>query len=161
MEDDIKSLITQEGYDKLEKELEYLKTTKRKEISERLRVAIGFGDLSENSEYDEAKNEQAKLEEQIAKLEERLKYSEIVNEDDLDISIVNIGTTVKVMDVADGEEYEYTIVSTSEIEPFSGKISTESPVGKVLLGSCKNDIVTASTPSGEIELRILDIYKSK
>ena len=120
-------LLTQDGYNKLEEELEYLKTVKRKEVAERLKVAISFGDLSENAEYDEAKNEQAKLEEQILKLDEKLRKAVIIDESQIDLNIVTVGSIVKVFDFDFDEEVEYVIVGSAEADPFEGKISNESP----------------------------------
>lgn len=120
---------------KLEEELEYLKAVKRKEVAERLKVAISFGDLSENAEYDEAKNEQAKLEEQILKLDEKLRKAVIIDESQIDLNIVTVGSIVKVFDFDFDEEVEYVIVGSAEADPFEGKISNESPVGKALLGA--------------------------
>ena len=131
-------LLTQEGYNKLEEELEYLKTVKRKEVAERLKVAISFGDLSENAEYDEAKNEQAKLEEQILKLDEKLRKAVIIDESQIDLDIVMVGSIVKLYDFDFDEEIEYSIVGSAEADPFEGKISNESPVLiKVLMRPCQ------------------------
>ena len=134
-------LLTQDGYNKLEEELEYLKTVKRKEVAERLKVAISFGDLSENAEYDEAKNEQAKLEEQILKLDEKLRKAVIIDESQIDLDIVMVGSIVKLYDFDFDEEIEYSIVGSAEADPFEGKISNESPVGKALLGARVGEVV--------------------
>ena len=123
-------LLTQEGYDKLEQELEVLKTEKRTEISERIKVALGFGDLSENSEYDEAKNAQAANETKIAELENKLRYAKIIDESEIDTKTVQVGNTVKVLDIEFDEEVSYTIVGSTEVNLAENKISNESPIGK-------------------------------
>ena len=121
-------LLTQEGYDNLEKELEELKTVKRYEISERIKVALGFGDLSENSEYDEAKNAQAANENKIAELEQKLRYARIIDDSEVDTESVQVGNIVKVLDMEFNEEDEYTIVGTTEVDLSLNKISNESPI---------------------------------
>src|SRR5574344_2111191 len=141
-------LLTQEGYDNLEKELEYLKTEKRSEISERIKVALGFGDLSENSEYDEAKNAQAANEIKIIELENKLRYARIIDESEIDTKTVQVGNKVKILDMEFDEELEYTIVGSTEVDLTQNRISNESPIGASLLGAKKNDIVEAKTPAG-------------
>ena len=118
-------LLTQEGYDNIEKELEYLKTEKRTEIAERIKVALGFGDLSENSEYDEAKNAQAQNEIKIADLENKLRYARIINESEIDTKTVQVGNTVKIRDLEFEEDFEYTIVGSTEVDLSQNKISNE------------------------------------
>ncbi|WP_455542067.1 transcription elongation factor GreA [Intestinibacter sp.] len=152
-------LLTQEGYNKLEEELEYLKAVKRKEVAERLKVAISFGDLSENAEYDEAKNEQAKLEEQILKLDEKLRKAVIIDESQIDLDIVTVGSIVKLYDFDFDEEIEYSIVGSAEADPFEGKISNESPVGKALLGSRVGEEVEVQVPDGVNKFKVLDIRR--
>ena len=152
-------LLTQDGYNKLEEELEYLKTVKRKEVAERLKVAISFGDLSENAEYDEAKNEQAKLEEQILKLDEKLRKAVIIDESQIDLDIVMVGSIVKLYDFDFDEEIEYSIVGSAEADPFEGKISNESPVGKALLGSRVGVVVEVQVPDGANKFKVLDIRR--
>ena len=152
-------ILTQEGYDKLEEELELLKTTRRKEVAERLKVAISFGDLSENAEYDEAKKEQAALEERIMKLEHMTRVAVIIDEDSVDLDVVTIGSVVKIFDYDFDEEVEYTIVGSAEADPYSFKISNESPVGKALLGIQKGEDVEVTVPDGIIKLKILDITR--
>ena len=152
-------LLTQEGYDKLEQELEYLKTTERYEIAERIKVALGFGDLSENSEYDEAKNAQAANETKIAELEEKIKYAKIIDESEIDTEVVQVGNIVKVLDMEYNEEIEYTIVGSTEVDLAQNKISNESPIGKALLGKKKNKVVEVQAPVGVIKLKILAIKK--
>ena len=152
-------LLTQEGYDNLEKELEYLKTEKRTEISERIKVALGFGDLSENSEYDEAKNAQASNEIKIAELENKLRYARIIDESEIDTKTVQVGNRVKVLDMEYNEEVEYTIVGSTEVDLSQNRISNESPIGAALLGAKKNQVVEAQTPGGVVKFKILAIKK--
>ena len=152
-------LLTQEGYDNLEKELEYLKTEKRTEISERIKVALGFGDLSENSEYDEAKNAQASNEIKIAELENKLRYAKIIDESEIDTKTVQVGNKVKILDLEYNEEMEYTIVGSTEVDLSQNKISNESPIGSALLGAKKNEIVEAQTPGGVVKYKVLAIKK--
>lgn len=152
-------LLTQEGYDKLESELELLKTTRRKEVAERLKVAISFGDLSENAEYDEAKKEQAALEERIMKLENMIRVAVIIDEENVDLDTVTIGSIVKIYDCEFDEEVEYTVVGSAEADPYKFKISNESPVGRALLGRKKGDEVEVTVPEGLIKLKILDIKR--
>ena len=150
-------LLTQEGYDNLEKELEYLKTEKRTEISERIKVALGFGDLSENSEYDEAKNAQASNEIKIAELENKLRYARIIDESEIDTKTVQVGNKVKILDMEYNEELEYTIVGSTEVDLSQNKISNESPIGSALLGAKKNQVVEAETPGGVAKYKVLEI----
>ncbi len=152
-------LVTQEGYDNLEKELEYLKTEKRTEIAERIKVALGFGDLSENSEYDEAKNAQAANEIKIAELENKLRYARIIDESEIDTKTVQVGNKVKILDMEYNEELEYTIVGSTEVDLSQNKISNESPIGSALLGAKKNQIVEAQTPGGVVKYKVLAIKK--
>ena len=151
-------LVTQEGYDKLEKELDYLRTEKRAEIAEKIKVALGFGDLSENSEYDEAKNAQAENEGKIAELENKIRYAKIIDESEIDTKTVQVGNIVKVYDEFD-EEITYTIVGSTEVDLAQNKISNESPVGAALLGKKKNQEVEVKTPSGTAKYKILSITK--
>ena len=153
------TLLTYEGLKKLEEELEYLKTQKRREIAERIKVALGFGDLSENSEYDEAKNEQAQVEIRIVELENKLRHAKIIDEKEIDTKTVQIGNKVKVHDMEFDEDVEYTIVGSTEVDLGSNKISNESPIGAALLGAKKNQVVDANTPGGIIKLKILSITK--
>lgn len=152
-------LLTQEGYDNLEKELEELKTVKRYEISERIKVALGFGDLSENSEYDEAKNAQAANENKIAELEQKLRYARIISDEEVDTETVQVGNIVKVLDMEFKEEDEYTIVGTTEVDLALNKISNESPMAIGLLGKKVGDIAQVDAPAGTIKLKILEIKK--
>ena len=161
MENSKQILLTYDGLQKLESELEYLKTQKRKEVAETIKQALSFGDLSENSEYDEAKNEQAQVEARIVQLEKMLKNAKVIDQDELDLQSVSIGTTVKVYDVEFDEEIEYIIVGSTEADPDNFKISDESPVGKALIGHSINDVVKVDTPGGELEFKVLDIRKSE
>ncbi len=153
-------LLTQEGYNNIEKELDYLKTTKRSEISERIKVALGFGDLSENSEYDEAKNAQAENEIKIADLENKLRYAKIINESEIDTKTIQVGNKVKIKDMEFDEEFEYTIVGSTEVDLSQNRISNESPIGKALLGAKKNQVVEVQLPDNEIaKYKVLSIEK--
>ncbi len=152
-------LLTREGYNKIEAELEHLITVKRKEVAERIKEAISFGDISENSEYDSAKSEQADLEEKIAKLEGMLRKANIIDEDGLSFDQVNIGAKVKLKDLEYDEIIDYTIVGSTEADPYEFKISNESPVGRSLIGKQKGDIVEIQVPDGAIKFEILEIYK--
>lgn len=152
-------LLTQEGYDNLEKELEYLTTEKRAEIAERIKIALGFGDLSENSEYDEAKNAQAANETKIAELENKLRYAKIIDESEIDTKTVQVGNTVKVLDIEFNEEELYTIVGSTEVDLSQNKISNESPIGVALMGAKKGQVVEAQAPAGVIKYKIISITK--
>ena len=153
------TLLTYEGLKKLEEELEYLKTEKRREVAERIKVALGFGDLSENSEYDEAKNEQAKVEMKIVDLENKLRNVKIIDEDEIDTKTVQVGNTVQVLDMEYDEKIDYTIVGSEEADLLENKISNESPIGKALLGKKKNDVVEVEAPGGLLSFKILKITK--
>ena len=152
-------ILTQEGFDNLEKELNYLRTEKRAEIADRIKVALGFGDLSENSEYDEAKNAQAENEMRIAELENKVRYAKIIDEKDIDTETVQIGNIVKVLDMEFDEKIEYTIVGSTEVDLAENKISNESPLGKALLGAKKNNVVEVEAPAGVMKYKILSIKK--
>ena len=143
-----KNIMTYEGIKKLEEELEYLKTVRRKEITEKIKVALGYGDLSENSEYDEAKNDQAFNEGRIIQLENMLKNAVVVDESEIPTDKVSVGSIVKVMDYEFDEEVEYAIVGSAEADPMNFKISNESPVGSALLGKKVGDVVEVTVPSG-------------
>ena len=149
--------LTEDGLKQLEEELEYLKTKKRKEVSEKIKVALGFGDLSENSEYDEAKNEQAQVEARIVSLENKLKNAVVINDSDRDTSKVDIGATVKLLDVEFDEEVEYKIVGSTEADPDTGKLSDESPLGLAILGRSAGETVDVDAPAGIIQYKILQI----
>ena len=152
-------IVTEEGLKKLQEELEYLKTTKRKEVVEAIRVALSFGDLSENSEYDEAKNEQAKTEARINELEESLKNVKVIADSEVNTDVVNVGNRVLVYDVDFDEDVEYTIVGSTEADPIENKISDQSPIGEALIGRAVGDVVDVHTPGGIIKLEIKEIMK--
>jgi len=152
-------ILTPEGVAKLEKKLEYLKTVRRREIAERIKQAIAFGDISENAEYDEAKNEQAFIEGEIITLENMLRMARVIDEEDISTDVVSIGATVKVLDMEFDEELEYIIVGSAEADPAHSKISNESPVGRALIGKSIGDVVEVSVPDGVIQFKILDIRK--
>lgn len=152
-------ILTQEGYDNLDKELNYLKTEKRAEIADRIKVALGFGDLSENSEYDEAKTAQAENEVKIAELENKIRHAKIIDEKEIDTDTVQIGNTVKVLDIEFDEKVEYTIVGSTEVDLAENKISNESPLGAALLGAKKNQTVDVNAPAGIMKYKILEIKK--
>ncbi len=156
-----KVTLTRDGHQKLVDELAYLKGTKREEVKESLAKARSFGDLSENSEYDEAKDEQAKTEARISEIEEMLKNVEIIDEANIRADIVNLGSTVKVLDYEFDEEVEYSIVGTNEANPLAGKISDQSPIGSALLGKGAGEEITVQTPSGELKFKILAVQRSK
>ena len=151
--------LTAEGKRKLEEEYEYLCTEKRQEVSEKIKVALGFGDLSENSEYDEAKNEQAQVESRIMELEGMLRNCELIDETAMSNGVVRIGSKIKVLDEEFNEELEYQIVGSTEANPLMGCISDESPVGKALLGCGVGDEVEIETPGGTVKMRVLDIMR--
>ena len=154
-----KFIMTYEGVKKLEEELEYLKTVKRKEITEKIKVALGYGDLSENSEYDEAKNDQAFTEGRILQLENMLKNAVVVDESEIPKYKVSVGSIVKVMDYEFDEEVEYTIVGSAEADPMNFKISNESPVGSALIGKKVGDVVEVAVPSGMSKFEVLEIRR--
>ena len=153
-------VMTYEGVKKLEEELEYLKTVKRKEITEKIKVALGYGDLSENSEYDEAKNDQAFTEGRILQLENMLKNAVVVDESEIPSDTVSVGAVVKLMDYDFNEEVEYTIVGSAEADPMNFKISNESPVGEALLGKKVGDVVEVTVPEGVSKFEVLGIRRA-
>lgn len=152
-------LLTQDGYDNLENELEMLRTEKRAEIAERIKVALGFGDLSENSEYDEAKNAQAENETKIAELENKLRHAKIIDESEIDTKTVQVGNKVKLLDLEFNDELEYTIVGSTEVDLAQNRISNESPIGSALLGAKKNQEVEITVPAGIVKYKVLSITK--
>lgn len=152
-------LLTQEGYDKLEQELEYLKTTQRTEIAGRIKVALGYGDLSENSEYDEAKNAQEMNENKITELENKLRHAKIIDSSEIDTKTVQVGNTVEVLDMDFDENVTYTIVGSTEVDLAQNKISNESPIGSALLGAKKGQVVEAKIPAGVAKFKVLSIKK--
>ncbi len=151
--------VTDEGLKKMQEELDYLKNVKRKEVSDAIGVARSFGDLSENSEYDEAKNEQAKVEAQIAELEDNIKHAVVIDETQVKGNLVNVGSTVKLRNSSTGAELTYTIVGSTEADPLEGKISDMSPIGKAIIGTKKGDKVKVEIPAGEMEFEILEVSR--
>lgn len=149
--------MTKEGKQKLEQELENLKSVKRKEVVERIKIARSFGDLSENSEYDSAKEEQAFVEGRITTLENMIRNAKIIEESELDSDNVALGKSVTFVELPDGDEETYTIVGSAEADPFEGKISNDSPIAKSLLGKAVGEEVTVQTPAGEMNVRIVSI----
>ena len=152
-------ILTQDGLKKLEDELENLKSVKRREVAERIKVAIGYGDISENSEYEDAKNEQAFIEGRVITLEKMLRNARIINADEIATDVVSVGCTVVVKDLEFGDEMEYTIVGSAESNPLENRISNESPVGSALLGKSKGDKVDVNVPAGVLQYEIIDIRK--
>lgn len=154
-----KVVMTYDGLKKMEQELENLKTVRRKEVAEKIKEARGQGDLSENAEYDAAKEEQGEIESRIVQLENLLRNAEVIDEDVLKMDVVNLGSKVTVLDVEFEEEMEYTIVGSTEADPMNGRISNESPLGMALLGQKAGATVMADTPDGEVAFKILNIQK--
>lgn len=152
-------VLTYTRLKELEAELEYLKTEKRKEVSEKIKVARGFGDLSENAEYDEAKKEQGEVEVKIANLENMLKKAKVIDEDEIDTSKVAVGTKVTVFDIDFEEETVYEIVGSTEASPDQNKISDESPLGRSIIGAAPGETITVSAPNGEYQVKIISITK--
>ncbi|MBX6394204.1 MAG: transcription elongation factor GreA [Alicyclobacillaceae bacterium] len=152
-------LLTPSGLQKLEEELEYLKSVKRREVAERIKTAISYGDISENSEYEDAKNEQAFVEGRIITLEKMLRNARIIKDADVDTETVSIGATVRLKDLEFGDIVEYTIVGSAESDPVENRISNESPVGRALLGRRVGEIVDVEVPDGVLQYEILEIKK--
>ncbi|MEC0228814.1 MULTISPECIES: transcription elongation factor GreA [Paenibacillus] len=152
-------ILTPQGLRKLEDELEHLKSVKRREVAERIKVAIGYGDISENSEYEDAKNEQAFIEGRIITLEKLLRNARIINNDDVDTNTVSVGSIVTLKDLEFGDLVEYNIVGTAESDPLQNKISNESPVGRAILGKQRGANVDVVVPAGVIQYQIIDIKK--
>lgn len=150
-------ILTAEGYEKLKEEIELLRNDKRRDIAERIRVAREFGDIAENAEYDDAKNEQAMLEHKIMLLEERLLHARVIDAGDVDTSVVSIGSRVRLKDMDANETVEYHIVGSAEANPAEHKLSNESPVGRAIIGHKKGEVVEVSAPRGALKFKILDI----
>lgn len=153
-------VMTESGLEKLKEELDFLKSVKRKEAAENVGIARSFGDLSENSEYDEAKNEQAKVEAQIAELEETIKYVTVISDSEIQTDSVRPGVTVGVLDMEFDEEDEFMIVNSHEVDPVARKISDQSPIGKALIGAKVGDVVTVEVPDGTAQFKILKITRN-
>lgn len=157
---DKKRILTYSGLKALEEELQHLKVVKRKQVAEKIKEARGQGDLSENAEYDAAKDEQGEIESRIAELEIILKNAEVIDEDEVDLSTVSIGCKVRLYDLEFEEEVDYAIVGSTEADPLHGKLSNESPVGAKLIGARQGDVVTTTTPSGStVRFKILEIHR--
>ena len=150
-------ILTPEGYEKLKREIEELSTTKRREVAERIRVAREFGDIAENAEYDDAKNEQMLLEHRIATLEERMRDARVISKKDIAKDVVSVGSKVKLRDVSAKETIEYHIVGSAEANPAENKLSNESPVGKAIMGHKKGDVVEVTAPRGAMKFKIMEI----
>jgi len=159
MAEDKRNIITEEGRRKLQEQLDYLVGTRRNEIAHQIEVARGFGDLSENAEYDAAKAEQAKVEEEISRLTNVLRTAIVVADSDISTDKVSIGTTVKVENQKTGSIVEYSIVGADEADPYARKISTESPIGAGLLGATVGQTVSVDVPAGTIDLKVLEIFR--
>ncbi|MCI5565026.1 MAG: transcription elongation factor GreA [Clostridiales bacterium] len=154
-----KTVVSVEGMKKLEERLQYLTTTRRAEVAEQISIARGFGDLSENAEYDEAKNEQSRLEAEIVELENAIRTAIVIDDENVSTDRVNVGTTVRVAYVQDGDEEEYAIVGARESDPMNNRISNECPIGAALLGKHLGDVVMVEAPDGQLELKILEIRR--
>ncbi len=150
-------ILTPEGYEKLKSEIQFLSNDKRREVADRIRVARDFGDISENAEYDDAKNEQAMLEHKIAQLEERLAHARVIEAGDVDLSVVSIGAKVRLRDVDANQTFEYIIVGSAEADPAESKLSNESPVGKAIIGKKKGETVEVAAPRGALKYKIMGI----
>ncbi|SFL81319.1 transcription elongation factor GreA [Halanaerobium salsuginis] len=154
-------MLTEEGFEKLEKELDYLENEKRREVAKRIKVAREFGDISENSEYDDAKNEQAFVEGRIQEIKNMLNNAHVVKDDEVTDKKVNLGTTVVLHDLDNEDEISYTLVGSAEADPLNYKISNESPIGKAILGHAIGDKVKVETPGGQVTYKIISIKKVK
>lgn len=153
-------LLTSEGLEKLEKELEYLKTVARREVAEHIKTALEFGDISENSEYDDAKNEQAFIEGRIATVEKILRNARVIDEQEMKKGVVGLGSRVKLKDLETGEEHEYTLVGSAESDPAHDKISNEAPVGKAIMGKKVGTVVDVAVPAGVIQYKIMEVSRN-
>jgi transcription elongation factor GreA len=153
-------ILTPEGFQRLKEEVEYLSSVKRDEVAERIRAARDFGDISENSEYDDAKNEQAMLEARIYSLEERLRGAIVIDSDSISTEVVGVGTKVTLQDMQRGDVVQYAIVGSAEADPGAHKLSNESPVGRAIIGHKPGDKVTVAVPQGSKKFKVLDIEKA-
>ena len=157
---EIKQMYTKQGYQDLVDELKYLKLTRREEIKEQIAVARGFGDLSENAEYDEARNEQAKVEARIQELEALIENAEIIDESNMDVRAISLGSVVKLYDEDFDEEITYSIVGSNQADPLEQKISDQSPIGRALMGKKAGDKVTVTAPAGELHFKVLEVARA-
>ena len=160
MAEDIKQMYTKQGYQDLVDELKYLKLTRREEIKEQIAVARGFGDLSENAEYDEARNEQAKVEARIQELEALIENAEIIDESNMDVRAISLGSVVKLYDEDFEEEITYSIVGSNQADPLEQKIADQSPIGRALMGKKAGDRVTVTAPAGELHFKVLEVARA-
>ena len=160
MAENIKQMYTKQGYQDLVDELKYLKLTRREEIKEQIAVARGFGDLSENAEYDEARNEQAKVEARIQELEALIENAEIIDESNMDVRAISLGSVVKLYDEDFEEEITYSIVGSNQADPLDQKISDQSPIGRALMGKKAGDRVTVTAPAGELHFKVLEVARA-
>ncbi|MCD5407353.1 MAG: transcription elongation factor GreA [Desulfotomaculum sp.] len=152
-----KTIVTSQGLQQLEEELNTLKTVKRREIAQRIKQAIDFGDLSENSEYEDAKNEQAFIEGRILTIKKMLQHAKVIESENLDKEIVSLGSTILIKDLEFGDQFQYSIVGSVEADPTANKISNESPVGKEVLGKKKGEVIEVDVPAGKLQYEIIDI----
>ena len=150
-------ILTPEGFKKLQQEIDYLRNEKRREVAERIRVAREFGDIAENAEYDDAKNEQAMLEHKIAQLEERLLSARVITKKEISKDAVSIGSHVRLRDMQANKTFEYHIVGSAEANPAENKLSNESPVGKAIMGKKKGEVVEVAAPRGALKFKIMEI----
>ena len=160
MAENMKQMYTKQGYQDLVDELKYLKLTRREEIKEQIAVARGFGDLSENAEYDEARNEQAKVEARIQELEALIENAEIIDETNMDVRSISLGSVVKLYDEDFDEEITYSIVGSNQADPLDKKISDQSPIGRALMGKKAGDTVTVTAPAGELHFKVLEVARA-
>ncbi len=152
-------MLTREGYQKIEEELELLVTVRRREVADKIKEAISYGDISENAEYDSAKNDQAELEERINKLEDILRKAIIIEEEEISLDSVNVGVKVRVKDFEYDEIVDYTIVGATEADPFEDKISNESPLGAALIGKTVGEVIEVTAPQGLMKYEVLEIHR--
>ena len=160
MAENMKQKYTKQGYQDLVDELKYLKLTRREEIKEQIAVARGFGDLSENAEYDEARNEQAKVEARIQELESLIENAEIIDESTMDVRSISLGSLVKLLDEDFDEEITYSIVGSNQADPLENKISDQSPIGRALMGKKAGESVTVIAPAGELHFKVLEVTRA-
>ena len=160
MAENMKQKYTKQGYQDLVDELKYLKLTRREEIKEQIATARGFGDLSENAEYDEARNEQAKVEARIQELEALIENAEIIDESNMDVRAISLGSVVKLYDEDFEEEITYSIVGSNQADPLEQKISDQSPIGRALMGKKAGDRVTVTAPAGELHFKVLEVARA-
>ena len=160
MAENVKQKYTKQGYQELVDELKYLKLTRREEIKEQIATARGFGDLSENAEYDEARNEQAKVEARILELDALIENAEIIDESTMDVRSISLGSVVKLLDEDFDEEITYSIVGSNQADPLEQKISDQSPIGRALMGKKAGDSVTVTAPAGELRFKVLEVTRA-